>query len=89
MLRNIGKFSIPRFLIDTSPEEVALALSVMVVLRAEMQYHTDSIEYVAHCPEHFAEVAEGSLTPSYVAIFNKIELEDGETRSFVSGWEPV
>lgn len=81
-----GHFSISRTLIKEEPEVVALAMSGMIVMRAECMLHTDAIEYWA-MSEHFDEIELGEIVPEYLPEVEKVSLEDGEVRHIIRGWK--
>ena len=62
--RRIGRFHIDRHLIDNQPEDVLRLLRDILIVRAEMRYDRDAIEYVG-ISENFAPVPEGCITPEY------------------------
>jgi hypothetical protein len=67
--RRIGKFYISTELIEFNPEIVKKIMSRMIVVRAELLYHTFSIEYHA-ISSLFEPVNIGECTPEYTLIYN-------------------
>lgn len=74
MIRNNrrGLFLISRELLEDAPAIVKRVLSDVIVVRAELRWDLDAIEYVAIC-DKFDECPEGELTPPYNCIIH----EDG------------
>jgi hypothetical protein len=77
MNNRFGVFEITRYFIEEQPESVVDMFSKlkMIVVRAEMLYHKNAIEYTAMSP-FFEKLEMGYVTPFY-----KIEVvakEDGE-----------
>jgi len=62
--RNVGEFSIDRVDIESMRPEIRAVMAKCVILRAEMLYHKDRIQYVAYCDD-FDEVAVGDKASSY------------------------
>lgn len=82
MNRKYGHFLISRSLISEEPTLVKRILSQCIVLRAEMLWETNSVEYFAHC-HLFKELSEAEVVPEYSwQVF-----EDGwvEPREIVNG----
>lgn len=76
--RRVGKFSISRDMIENGPELVKQILGKCVVVRAEMMFDRDAIEYIAFCDE-FDEVYLGSRPPSYaIECSKRIDEDTGE-----------
>lgn len=82
----VGKFQISAILMETDFEAVRLAMSGMVVLRAERMWCGDYTDYVAWC-EDFDVIKEGEEAPVYVATLNKNTLADGSVVTLIDGWE--
>jgi hypothetical protein len=74
MLDPLGKFRISRELIQKSPEAALAVLEGCLVVRAELQWESDAIEYVALHPD-FDELQPGEIAPTYEAI-----ISDGRRR---------
>jgi hypothetical protein len=71
-------------MIDECPEQVRVALRDVIVLRAEMIYHADRIEYVGVHPS-FAVKPDGEEPGAYVA---EIKCKgDGSVERVT--WKPV
>lgn len=64
MKNRLGKFYIDKDLIENNFEEVQKIMSKVVVVRAEMLYQSNSIEYMA-ISKDFDEVSEGKEIPTY------------------------
>lgn len=62
--RRVGKFTINRNMIETHPDLVKKLMGMVIVLRAESDYYTDSIEYFA-ISDHFRTVEEGCIPLKY------------------------
>ena len=85
-LRRLGRFLISSHLLYEWPEAVRLALSGMIVVRAEQRYDYDGIEYIA-LSENFRPLAEGSRAVDYQPIIEKVMNEDGEmVGCYVKEW---
>lgn len=75
--RRVGRFSIPIDLIDTDqPEsthgaaEAAAIMACCIIVRAEMDYASQRINYAAICPQFF-EISEGAIVPVYTWEFER------------------
>ena len=68
----LGKFSIDRDYIDTHPGTVQQILSTVIVVRAEMMWDMDRIEYIG-ISHSFEALPWGSKTPWYTP---KVDLND-------------
>lgn len=78
--RRLGRFHVSRCLLENWADGAILALfSNFVVVRAEVRYEFDSIEYLAFS-ELFEEVEQGIVPPLY-----EIQCH----REFVAGLSPV
>lgn len=60
----IGKFSIPRYVINDKPELARRLLRDIIVVRAELDYRTDAIDYIGLCKD-FDLVSELEPVPNY------------------------
>jgi len=78
--RNIGRFSIDS--IENKLKEAQVVLAGLVVVRAEMVFHNDRIEYTA-LGEAFAPVNEGDEIPIYDPIISY----DGMGGVKLKSWE--
>lgn len=84
--RRLGKFQIPDLMLREFPETVQLALSGMIVIRAEQRWDFHGIEYIA-MSEHFDEISEGYQVPDYIAVIETIKNDDDETiGQLIKGW---
>ena len=63
--RRLGKFSIDRDYIDTHPDTVQQILSTVIVVRAEMMWDMDRIEYIG-ISHSFEALSCGGKTPWYL-----------------------
>jgi len=64
--RKLGKFSIPRELIDYDPGLVFTIMSTVIPVRAEYMFENNSIEYVGIC-HNFEFMPLGEIVPRYKA----------------------
>ena len=72
--KRVGKFSIEHYLIDSDdPSMVHLMLANKVIVRAEVRYEMDAIEYHAYSDD-FDEVEPGQQIPEYVAEFSRQQI---------------
>lgn len=89
-MRKYGKFSIHKELIDKAINnevhrgDLQSILANFLILRAEMDFCSNSIEYIAFS-DLFEEVEEGCISPSYTLFIAEIPavgipIEDGITR---------
>lgn len=62
--RNIGTFSIPRRMIDGDKEILLELFAGMIVVRAELRFDTDAIEYTA-ISDKFEPVDINRAAPHY------------------------
>lgn len=62
----VGKFSVPRWLLQEEPDNVHWLLCQGLILKAECDFYSDSIVYTMFSPSLFREVDEGEIVPSYV-----------------------
>lgn len=72
---NVGKFSIDANEIEFRLEEAKDLFSSLriLVLRAEMMYHNNTIEYMGICHK-FRSIAENEVVPSYnLTVIRNIE----------------
>ena len=74
--RKAGRFSISFDGINTDHEFVRQVMKEVIIIKAEIFYYMDAIEYTA-ISKHFDEVEQGSVIPEYKAI---IHSEDGFQR---------
>lgn len=68
--RRLGRFTISTNVIDTSPEIVMLCLSKVVVVRAEMMFAEQYVEYTGFSPL-FDKLAIGALIPLYELVVSR------------------
>lgn len=68
--RRLGRIGISRHVIDTQPDIARITLRGCIVVRAEMHYASDSIEYVV-IHDAFEVVSPGMIPPRYEAVIDK------------------
>jgi len=68
----LGQFDIPRSDILESPELVMAITGRMIIYRAEMMFHKDTMEYIA-ISDLFEEIEQGQCPPEYVMVVEKTE----------------
>lgn len=68
--RRLGKFYIPKTLIQDSPNTVLIVLGTIIVIRAEFMWSTDGIEYEG-LSKYFEPVPLGQRVPEYECIFEQ------------------
>lgn len=62
--RRIGRFEIDRARVDYAPKQCLAILLGMIVVRAELQFHSDTIAYMA-IGDQFEEMPPDSAVPEY------------------------
>lgn len=60
----LGRFTLTRACIDQDRDAARLVMSACIVVRAEMRWAEDAIDYTAISP-HFEAVPEGNVIPIY------------------------
>ncbi len=60
----VGRFSIQRWLIDHRADELTVIFGRVVIVRAEMMFDRDSVEYTAYSSD-FEPMKKGHITPEY------------------------
>ena len=66
-----GKFRISVSLLESLPINIINRIfEDMVIMRAEMDYYSNSIEYVAYCIK-FDTLEETQIVPKYEAVIDK------------------
>lgn len=73
--KRVGIFEIDRTFIDSSPTAVMEALSQVLIVRAEMMWHNDTIEYMA-ISDLFEENIKRGAIRRYTAKFGTKEIKD-------------
>lgn len=68
--RRIGKFKIAKELIDEQPGTVAKALEGCIIVRAELFYVENNMEYFAYHPD-FDPVHPAEVTPQYQLMMSR------------------
>lgn len=90
MKKRIGRFVMSRELVERNPETARAIMGRCIVVRCEMMYHIDTLEYVALSPD-FDELPQGMIVPEYEVII----FEDGQRIEFkrsnaeLRGAEPI
>lgn len=69
MERRIGRFAMSRQLVEHDPETARAVMGRVIVVRCEMRYHSDTLEYVALSPD-FAEVPQNMIAPEYDVLIS-------------------
>ena len=67
--RRIGRFAMSRMLVERDPETAMSIMGRAIVVRCEMMYERDTLEYVALSPD-FDEVLPGGFIPEYSVIIS-------------------
>ena len=68
--RRLGTFKISRYMIENNPKIVKRVMSECIIVRAELSYVMDAIEYTA-ISDWFDEVQEGHIPMEYRITFVK------------------
>jgi len=71
-LNRLGRFCITRRFLENNIQTSMKIMGKMIVVKAELDYATDSIQYTAYSPM-FKELRSGEVMPKYL-----IAIEDGE-----------
>ena len=71
-MRRYGRFSISHEMIRKESDELYCLFANMIIVKAEAQFATDNIEYVA-ISKLFGEMEENECIPEYRIIVNKHE----------------
>jgi hypothetical protein len=78
--KRLGQFSVSRDVLENaSIEELSLLFEGVVVVRAELMYHTVGVDYLAFSPK-FEVCAEGVAPPIYRVepVTERIDIGNGE-----------
>lgn len=67
-----GRFYISRHMIEKDPVSVFKVLGQCLVVRAEMDYATDTVHYTA-LSYHFEKVSRGEKVPLYKWILSSVD----------------
>lgn len=67
--RRLGKFTINSVMIERNPEIVRAVMGRCIIVRCEMLFEIDALEYVAISP-FFDVVDRGTLSPEYDVIID-------------------
>lgn len=62
--RHIGNFEVSAEVINDHPDVLRTIMGTLIVLRAENDFATATVQYTAICAG-FEEVAEGEVIPTY------------------------
>ena len=65
--RRIGRFVLNRNFIEANKELAREIMGRCIVVRCEMVYYSDALEYIALSPD-FDEIPEHSIAPEYQVI---------------------
>lgn len=87
MNRRLGTFNISREMIEDDEAAVKLALSGLIVVRAEQLWDGGCIAYVAICDD-FEELQEGDAAPPYQINWKRVQLED-RVAVIPDGWRKL
>ena len=69
MNQRIGRFAMSRQLLERDPETSRAVMGRCIVVRCEMMYAHDTLEYMALSPD-FDEVPQGAIVPEYKVIIS-------------------
>lgn len=69
MGKRLGRFAMSRQLVERDPETARAIMGRCIVVRCEMMYAHDTLEYVALSPD-FDEVQHGEIAPEYDVIIS-------------------
>ena len=69
MNKRIGRFAMSRQLVEQDSEIARAVMGRCIVVRCEMMYWHDTLEYMALSPD-FDEVPQGTVTPEYDVIIS-------------------
>ena len=72
--RRIGKFAISIELVERDQETARKIMGRCIVVRCEMMYHTNTLEYLAMSPD-FDEIEKGMIAPEY-----EVHISEGGSR---------
>lgn len=75
--RRIGRFALSAELVKRDQETARKIMGRCIVVRCEMMFEHDTLEYVALSPD-FKEIEQGMITPVYDVIISN----GGETIEF-------
>ena len=62
--RRIGRFALSRLIVERDQETARAIMGRCIVLRCEMMYHMNALEYIAMSPD-FDEIEQGMIAPEY------------------------
>jgi hypothetical protein len=74
MDKRIGRFALSRQLVERDPETARAVMGRVIVVRCEMMYPTDTLEYMALSPD-FDDVPQGMIVPEY-----EVHISEGGSR---------
>ena len=69
MDRRIGRFAMSAQLVKRDPETARAVMGRCIVVRCEMMFEHDTLEYIALSPD-FDEVPQGNIAPEYDVIIS-------------------
>jgi len=69
MDRRIGRFAMSLQLAEQNPETARAVMGRCIVVRCEMMYAHETLEYVALSP-YFDEVPQGMIVPEYDVVIS-------------------
>jgi hypothetical protein len=67
----VGRFKIARQFICREPDDVHRFLSKGIIIKAEHDFYSDSVEYTMFSPSLFRELACGEMVPEYIFVFER------------------
>jgi hypothetical protein len=70
MDKRIGRFALRLELVERDQETARAIMGRCIVVRCEMMYQHDTLEYIALSPD-FDEVPQGMITPEYDVIISE------------------
>lgn len=70
-----GWFRIPRLMIDTDPQNALLVQRDILIVRAQADFRSDSIEYLGIC-EGWDEIGDGETAPTYDWTLTRFHPDD-------------
>ena len=72
--RRIGRFVLSRMTIERDQETARAIMGRCIILRCEMMYHMNALEYIAMSPD-FDEIEQGMIAPDY-----EVHISEGGAR---------
>jgi hypothetical protein len=68
LFKHIGRFHLDKYFMEDNHEAVMQLNSRLIIVRAEVLYWNNMVEYVAICPD-FDQIEIGEIPKDYEAIF--------------------